>query len=414
MSAQFARLRRELERHQLRRAQELPTVSVVPEGGLALRRAFFAAGAELFGGWLVSSQQGVGALLRDLLRAVCERHDVSRLALQELAAARGGSLQDATSAWAVREPAERELWLRHAGAGVTLASAQAAMRWLELMTTTERESLLTRAQRVVRTLEPLRALRTLSQFLPAACWSGLCVERPTREALRSLAAIAHEAPRLPIAAIGPESELIGASTGCDLRTQQLLREGWIAPSAAVRELEPAAGDRRAESEAMRASLGPGARVAEPSGFAHTQQAARSLLDAAREAHAADASDAQETAERARSLAERLLFEALNLHPATTGLFELNGRMAFDFGGRPAEVDLVARSRRLAIEVDGYFHFTGEAAYRRDRRKDVVLQTQGFWVLRCLASDVVEQLDTVVRSVCELVEQRQAAPAPEEV
>ena len=36
---------------------------------------------------------------------------------------------------------------------------------------------------------------------------------------------------------------------------------------------------------------------------------------------------------------------------------------FRFGPRLAEVDLLCRSRRIAIELDGYFHFLGPDGYR---------------------------------------------------
>jgi hypothetical protein len=77
------------------------------------------------------------------------------------------------------------------------------------------------------------------------------------------------------------------------------------------------------------------------------------------------------------------------HPATAGLFELNGTLDFRFGPRLAEVDLLARTLRLAAELDGgFWHLRDRECYRRDRRKDWELQRRGFLVLRFLAEDVV--------------------------
>jgi very-short-patch-repair endonuclease len=51
--------------------------------------------------------------------------------------------------------------------------------------------------------------------------------------------------------------------------------------------------------------------------------------------------------------------------------------------------------RIAIEIDGPHHLADPAAYRRDRRKDRLLQEQGYLVLRFLAELVSKYLDTVL-------------------
>ena len=63
-----------------------------------------------------------------------------------------------------------------------------------------------------------------------------------------------------------------------------------------------------------------------------------------------------------------------------------------------EVDLVCQELSLAIELDGAQHFADLAAYRRDRRKDALLQENGYLVLRFLAEDVCEQLNDVLDSI----------------
>jgi hypothetical protein len=127
-----------------------------------------------------------------------------------------------------------------------------------------------------------------------------------------------------------------------------------------------------------------------------------LTEAARAVAGLDAAD-EESDECARSEAERFLFELLDSHPSTSGLFELNGTLDFRFGPRPAEVDLLALSLRLAVELDGgFWHLRDPESYRRDRRKDWELQRRGFLVLRFLAEDVVyrpqEILDTILAAV----------------
>lgn len=105
-----------------------------------------------------------------------------------------------------------------------------------------------------------------------------------------------------------------------------------------------------------------------------------------------------TDDAARSSAERFLYACLDLCPDTAGLFRLNAELEFRFGNRPMEIDLLAPSRRLAVEVDGYYHFRDSDNYRRDRRKDFILQTRDYMVLRFLAEDVVGRLETVLDTI----------------
>jgi hypothetical protein len=96
--------------------------------------------------------------------------------------------------------------------------------------------------------------------------------------------------------------------------------------------------------------------------------------------------------------ELFLHELLEHTPDLAGLFALNVRPGFSFGGRPAEIDLACTDLRIAIEVDGHYHFTSSEHYRRDRRKDLELQRQGYLVLRFLADDVVARMESVRETV----------------
>ncbi len=68
-----------------------------------------------------------------------------------------------------------------------------------------------------------------------------------------------------------------------------------------------------------------------------------------------------------------------------------------------EVDLLCTDLRIVIELDGGQHFTDLAAYRRDRRKDAMLQESGYFVLRFLTEGVGkhldETLDAILRTMC---------------
>jgi very-short-patch-repair endonuclease len=96
-----------------------------------------------------------------------------------------------------------------------------------------------------------------------------------------------------------------------------------------------------------------------------------------------------------SAPEQFLAEVLDDRVETTGLFELHGKLPVQFGTKPMEVDLLCRRPRIAIELDGWFHFTDRDHYRRDRRKDILLHEHGYVVLRFLAEDVVSHLEEVL-------------------
>lgn len=112
-------------------------------------------------------------------------------------------------------------------------------------------------------------------------------------------------------------------------------------------------------------------------------------------------------ERARSATEAFLFQRLETLPETTGRFQLNVLLplAFDGWGR-MEVDLLCAEAHLVVELDGPQHLTDAEAYRRDRRKDALLQESGYLVLRFLAEDVGKHLDAVLDTILRALTNRQ--------
>ena len=108
---------------------------------------------------------------------------------------------------------------------------------------------------------------------------------------------------------------------------------------------------------------------------------------------------------ARSQAEQFLFHILEWVPETRGVFKLNVKMPFKFGNRLMEIDLFSTADRIALEIDGYYHFQGPESWRRDRRKDLALQMQDVLILRFLAEDVVSRLDEILDSVYQALQHR---------
>jgi very-short-patch-repair endonuclease len=121
--------------------------------------------------------------------------------------------------------------------------------------------------------------------------------------------------------------------------------------------------------------------------------------------------------RARSATEAFLYRRLQTLPETAGRFRLNAKLPIPFGeSGEMEVDLLDAEARLAIELDGPQHLADADAYRRDRRKDALLQESGYFVLRFLAEDVGKQLDHVLDGVLRTLARRKkdasgSIPAP---
>jgi len=112
------------------------------------------------------------------------------------------------------------------------------------------------------------------------------------------------------------------------------------------------------------------------------------------------------AARARSATEAFLYRRLQSLPATNGRFELNVELPIPFDGwGNMEVDLLDRKARLVIELDGGQHFANADAYRRDRRKDALLQENSYFVLRFLVEDVGKRLDQVLDAILRVLAMR---------
>jgi superfamily II DNA or RNA helicase/very-short-patch-repair endonuclease len=126
-------------------------------------------------------------------------------------------------------------------------------------------------------------------------------------------------------------------------------------------------------------------------FVHTAQAMR---------------EDAEGAARARSASEAFLYRRLDTLADTKGRFRLNVALPISFDGfGTLEVDLLCADARVAIELDGGQHLADPIAYRRDRRKDQLLQENGYFVLRCLAEDVGKELDAVLDAILRVLARR---------
>jgi hypothetical protein len=339
------------------------------------------------GDLIVVSDQVPSELARVWSSAISRAHDMLARALHVVA---GGEPQGAQllAAWHAKSDSERERWLEQRTSANREPAVDHAARWL-------REQRRSHS----RDAASVETLSGIAGWLPAAEWPALCVNVHESGSLERLAAICMRLPDLPLLALVPGALWNESLSRAEGRTRALLAEGQIVLARRTSAL-PHAPIKR---------LPPRSPSSSPPTEDKTVCALRSAAEEARShAHCAQkerADDADDASERARSLTELLLYELLQREPDTHDLFELNGLMPFAFGSRPAEIDLVSAALKLAIEVDGYHHFTNVPAYRRDRRKDVLLQTHGFWVLRFLADDVIDEGPSIVARIRDIVQLR---------
>jgi superfamily II DNA or RNA helicase/very-short-patch-repair endonuclease len=118
----------------------------------------------------------------------------------------------------------------------------------------------------------------------------------------------------------------------------------------------------------------------------------------------------EGADRARSASEAFLYRRLETLPETAGRFRLNVDLPipFDASGR-MEVDFFCADSRVVIELDGPQHLANAEAYRRDRRRDAMLQTNEYFVLRFLAEDAGKRLDHILDTILATLAHRKENP-----
>lgn len=108
----------------------------------------------------------------------------------------------------------------------------------------------------------------------------------------------------------------------------------------------------------------------------------------------------------REAAIRFLAQRLETLPRTAGRFRARVRLPIPFETNPdLEVDLFSEEDRLAVELDEESGLSDPDAYRRARRKDLLLQEAGHSVIRFLASDVLARLPAVLDALIGFLDRR---------
>jgi len=156
------------------------------------------------------------------------------------------------------------------------------------------------------------------------------------------------------------------------RLAAMVDEGWIAIPA------PPASPANARG-AAKASRRPGRRAAPPEpGYPST---------------------------RAASPRPRCTRRSRPRRPLPGGFGAQRVAVRCDSAPRPRRSISCRGGDRIAIEIDGIHHFADSGLLSSDRRKDLLLQTQGFIVVRLLAEDVMRDVRSAVNAVCQALAYR---------
>jgi hypothetical protein len=367
-----------LDRHAVRRAAGIPTLSLlvgpIGAGGRIWRRWAATKGRPV----VVTHRNGFPTT--EWIHAAAERIDLPTAVICWLAQRADRDPSELLAEWKAKTPADRaRFW------NTVLPDVDD-----DLLRVVANAAVGGGPSNVAAVLSDLgeQIVPALIRLAPSASWPSVLIILGSADDFLSAAsesvqwAIRVSGIHIAIA-VPAEVWDVYLATAAESRNKALLREGEL--------IVPVIDATTVERVLMEVGL-----VGSTSQALVAAGADSALLDSAVAAIQSSASppDDQAADDRARSAAERFLFEFLESLPETAGLFELNALLDFGFGPRPAEVDLLCHSPRIAIELDGYFHFISPDGYRRDRTKDWELQRRGFIVLRFLADDVIPQLELI--------------------
>jgi very-short-patch-repair endonuclease len=401
-----------LDRHQERREAGLPTISVLRGAvGLSVQRARLWAEDQGRGVVVLAGDDPrLDALIDAWADALAGGHNLIAGAITWLArrlerpADELGQVLDRTT------PLERATFLAVSLQEETVAAV--ACRWLLTQPdeAARKPGLASRLAAALGGASRERVFSALCALIPPDALPIFLLVPPAEagdriawigRAAASLARLAEAEPRLPLfLAIEPEELDRYHTIAPESRARTLVRAGTVTIPA----LDGPEISRRLDAAVPGAATALAASVRRLAADGASDRLVELFLEAA----CATAAVTPETEhdDRARSAAERFLFDRLDTLPATAGKFRLNTRLDFPFGnGQTIEVDLAAPELALALEIDGYYHFHDADAYRRDRRKDLELQKHGFLVMRVLADDVVRRLEEVLDQILAAVASR---------
>lgn len=396
-----------LEHHRARRARGTVTVTVLlgnEDAGEWIWRRFHAHGDRAT---VVSGRVEHTELLEEWLEQGNAWEPVRQWVLEQAADRQGVPIPELLARTRARSPRQRKALADELGLAMDCPSA---VVHAALFDAEEPLRVLVRAFP-----ESLRVLERMG----GGALAGLLLRRPERgaaswevAAARALLEIAERAPWLDAGLVVSERGWAAVESALPDRQRTLLAEGLTRVAPPSPASNPAAHTTASGRRATR-SRAPAGRAARSPSNGQAQNDPEGPRRPSRNeptrpqpgAPTASPVIILDNEEFARSQAELRLYRALQGRPRTRDLFTLNQKLALRFESGAAEVDLSCEALGIAVEVDGYRHFQDEVAYRRDRRKDLLLQEAGYWVVRVLASDVTAELDSVLALIDRAVEHR---------
>ena len=368
-----------LDRHAVRRAAGVPTVSLLVGS--------IGAGCGTWRRWASATGRRVIFASRNLfptvewVRSIAEKVDLPAAAVRCLARRAGRDSDQFLASWREKTPADRErFW------GILTPDGDDELLGTVANLAVDQSSWSTLAAALSNLGD--RIVPLILRLVPSAMWPSVLFVVGSGHDFSAVSPVAVQwatsVPAVPIVVVVPSAVWDDFLTGApESRAKALLREGELAVPA----IDPATVERTlSEAGASGSAVTALARIGSDAALVE------SAVGVVRATAAPPPTPAED--DRARSAAERFLFAFLESLPETAGRFELNASLDFAFGPRLAEVDLLCRSPRIAVELDGYFHFLAPDGYRRDRTKDWELQRRGYLVLRFLAEDVFPRLEMI--------------------
>jgi very-short-patch-repair endonuclease len=386
--------------HQSQRCQAIPTLSVLRGKIIAARQLWILWSDQTHRSTGVGVYASIAALLETWLTAIAYQNNLRSLILQSLAALTHRPEAELTAFLASTSDYQRQLfWQQLAPLSEDADQLRAVLAWLP-----DSPGLGPQTKQLASadSSTVLASFAAVGRLFPPSAVPGLLVLLPEGDrgnaALTALAQLVEAVPQIPVALA-----VTAAQVQCLLdelpesRAKAMLRGGLIdVPSPEPGNIRQWLSTHGLDDEQIQPLL----HLAETHGT--TPEALDTALTLLNQAHQPETAEA---AEVYRSQAEWFLFQYLEANPTTMGRFQVNARLDIDFGGRPMEVDFLDTAAKIVIELDGHYHFQCLDNYRRDRRKDRLLQQQGFLILRFLSEDVVSDLEGILDAIDQAIATR---------
>lgn len=395
--------------HQSQRCQAIPTLSVLRGEVIAARQLWIQWSEQTGRPTGVGVYTSIAALLETWLATMGQHDNLRSRILQNVATLAHRHETELTAWLAHTSDYQRQLfWQQLAPLSEDAERLRAILDWLLAFPSSEPQ---TKPLALVDSSTVLASFAAVARLFPPSAVPGLLVLLPEDDraafALTALAQLVEAVPQIPVALALTVAQVQGLLNELpESRAKAMLRGGLIdVPSPELGTIRQWLRDLNLDNEQLQPLL----HLAETHGTTpEVLDMALTLLDPAHQPETAEADALY------RSQAEWFLFQYLEAKPTTTGRFQVNVRLDIDFGGRLMEVDFLDAAAKIVIELDGHYHFQCLDNYRRDRRKDRLLQQHGFLVLRFLSEDVVSDLEGILDAVDQTLATRSSSvPQPSE-